>query len=127
MTEWELEGVLRRKKQNDRLLWHNEEPSVTTQLSFTPPYHSGESKVEKQAAILADARYELYLAYLVLNACTCQEQKEFIALRYFEGQDMNMVSRILGYSRQCLYDWRKDILGSVLRELVPLKVYTTLK
>ncbi len=113
ITEQQVEEILRRKYYNENLIKYHNETSVTPVLSFSPPSHSGTSKVEKKAMALAEAKYEMLIVKLVLGICT-QREKDFVALRYFEGKSMKDIVPLMLESKKTLERLRKKILSATL-------------
>lgn len=112
----EIEKILRRKYYNENLLKFHNETAVTTILSHTPPHHSGESKIEKKALAITDARYEMQITNVVLN-CTNQQGKDFIALRYFEDKTIKEIEPLMMVSKKTLERMRNKILNDAINIL----------
>lgn len=114
MNSEQIEEILRRKYYNENLLKYHAETAVTTTLSFTPPHHSGESKIEKKAVALADARHELTITRISLGV-TNQQGKDFITFRYFEDKPMKDIEPLMLVSKKTLERIRKKILDDTLK------------
>lgn len=122
MKEWsdhEIEELYRRYNFNKEQLELLSEPFITSHLR--PDKSSGgtqQSKAEMVAVRRAQAAIEVKMVEACLRIMT-KDERDFIGLRYFEGEDMKMIARCMNCSERKLYKIRETIINKS-RELLTI-------
>jgi DNA-directed RNA polymerase specialized sigma subunit len=86
------------------------EPQFVQVLSFTPPSHNQESKVEKMATERADIHSQIKFIQLCLGAMT-HDERLFIEYRYNQELTIELVADLMKWSRSEVYRLRKSVLA----------------